>query len=58
MMTVKTMKGACIARWKHVSNFLKDLPVVGRSDIPWYRTTHEQWWHQKTVGSRDEHGFD
>ena len=34
MMTARTRKGAWIARWKHVSNFVKDLPVVGRSDIP------------------------
>ena len=34
MMTARTRKGAWIARWKHVSNFVKDLPVVGRSEIP------------------------
>ena len=49
MITVKTRKVAWIARWKYVRNFLKDLSVVGLSDIPWYGTTYEQWWHEKTV---------
>ena len=49
MMTVKTRKGGWIARWKHVRNFVRDLPAVGRSDIPWYHTIYEQWWNKNTV---------